>query len=194
MIKRIIAYLLLGLGAVILIFFSEYKGTFTFSSFVYVLTGLLLEVSGGILLRRDQSRKGSLDRKEQQQLIGELKRSGRQIKVNLSHCEVKENSYIEEREKYGTENYFATSGIERNIQALNALTDETRNVQRVQVNQAVLIYHHEEEGQSRRFVSGVLPFERTTLLMKLVLQKETTLYIDREDPSKYYFDLEFLFV
>ncbi|MNY24735.1 hypothetical protein D3C86_1584720 [compost metagenome] len=73
------------------------------------------------------------------------------------------------------------------------LTNATRNVETVQVNQSVFIFHYDYGGQLDRFISPVLPFDRTTLLFKFGRQKETTLYIDRSNTRRYYFDLEFLF-
>ncbi|MFN9998232.1 MAG: hypothetical protein ACK52X_01265, partial [bacterium] len=81
---------------------------------------------------------------------------------------------------------------ERDIQAWNALTDSTRNTERVQVNQAVLIFENSHNGKTEKFVSRVIPFDRVTLLFKLDNQKEISLYVDKNDRSKYYFDLEFL--
>ncbi len=149
---------------------------------------------GWALLRWTPTIKEQQDTERLKKLIDDIKTNGEKIKVDLSKCDIKQNNYVEEKEKYGTGSYITTLDIERDIQAWNALTDSTKNTERVQVNQAVLIFDNSHNGKTEKFVSRVIPFDRVTLLFKLDKQKETTLYVDKNDRSKYYFDLEFLSV
>ncbi len=151
-------------------------------------------LAGWALLRWSPTVKEQQENDRLKCLIDDIKTNGDKIKVDLSQCDIKENNYVEEKEKHGTGNYITTLDIERNIQAWNALTDSTKNTERVQVYQAVLIFNINHAGKAEKFVSRVIPFDRATLLFKLDNQKETTLYVDKKDRCKYYFDLEFLSV
>jgi hypothetical protein len=147
---------------------------------------------GWALLRWTPTIKDQQDAMRIKKLIDDIKMNGEKIKVDLSMCDIKQNNYVEEKEKYDAGNYSTILNIEREIQAWHALTDSTKNTERVQVNQAVIIFSNCYYGKTEKFVSRVVPFDRVTLLFKLDSQKETTLYVDKNDRSKYYFDLEFL--
>lgn len=192
MVRRITAYLLFGLGFLTVTFFRKYSGTIIPYPFLFWLIGLLMFWGGWALLRWTPTIKELQDTERLKKLIDDIKTNGEKIKVDFSKCDIKQNNYVEEKEKYGTGSYITTLDIERNIQAWNALTDSTRNTERVQVNQAVLIFENSHNGKTEKFVSRVIPFDRVTLLFKLDKQKETSLYVDKNDRSRYYFDLEFL--
>ncbi|MNE18322.1 hypothetical protein D3C80_1113530 [compost metagenome] len=193
MARRIIAYILLGVGLLILMFFRDYKGTMISFPFIYSLCGLLLCVLGCVLLYLQKKRKALHVHNQYKETIEDIMQHGQKVKVDLNQCEIRENNYCEERERYAADGLFATLSVAQDIQALNLLTNATRNVENVQVNQSVIIFHYDYGGRLERFVSPVLPIDRTTLLLKLGRQKETTLYIDHNNTRRYYFDLEFLF-
>jgi|LakMenEpi03Aug12_release.lakeMendotaPanAssembly.Ray.scaffolds.fasta_scaffold731268_2 hypothetical protein len=192
MVRRISAYILFGLGFLTVTFFRKYSGTIIPYPFLFWLIGLLMFWGGWALLRWTPTIKEQQDTDRLKKLIDDIKTNGEKIKVDFSKCDIKQNNYVEEKEKYGTGSYITTLDIERDIQAWNALTDSTRNTERVQVNQAVLIFDNSHNDKTEKFISRVIPFDRVTLLFKLDKQKETTLYVDKNDRSKYYFDLEFL--
>lgn len=124
-------------------------------------------------------------------MVNLLKESGEKIKTDFSKCEIKSNDYSEEQDRFGT-GILATS-YENDIQAWNTLLgDEMANVKMVDIYQSVLIYKQNYQGAYRTFVSGIIPTEHTTLLFKLDNQKTTFIYVDKNDPTKYYFDLDFL--
>jgi hypothetical protein len=192
MVRRISAYILFGLGFLTVTFFRKYSGTIIPYPFLFWLIGLSMFWGGWALLRWTPTIKEQQDTDRLKKLIDDIKTNGEKIKVDFSKCDIKQNNYVEEKEKYGTGSYITTLDIERDIQAWNALTDSTRNTERVQVNQAVLIFDNSHNDKTEKFVSRVIPFDRVTLLFKLDKQKQTTLYVDKNDRSKYYFDLEFL--
>lgn len=194
MVRRILAYILFGLGFLTVTFFKKYSGTIIPYPFLFWLIGLLMFWGGWALLRWTPTIKEQQDTERLKKLIDDIKTNGEKIKVAFSKCDIKQNNYIKEKEKYGTGSYITTLDIERDIQALNALTDSKKNTQRVQVNQVVLIFDNIHNGKSEKFVSRVVPLDRVTLLFKLYSQKATTLFVDKNDRSNYYFDLEFLSV
>lgn len=193
MFRRIIAYLLFGSGFLVIAFFRNYSSHVIPYPVLWWLIGVLCFISGWLILRFTPTVKQQQEKNNLQQQINELKSSGEQIVVKLADCEIKSNNYIEEKERYGSDNFFTTLDMEHNIQFFNALGDETRNTKRVSVNQAVLIYIlKSENGEQRKIVSHVLPYERTTLLFKLAAHETTKIYLDKNNRNRYYFDLEFL--
>ena len=192
MIKRITAYILLGLGAIVFIFFREYKGKMIALPGIYMGLGLMLSLAGGYILIRQKRSKRQRAYTLLVAATEELKSNGMRVTVHLDQCEIRENNYREARE-LPEQNYFVEEyGIWPDLLSSNAFSDAATNEQNVTVHQTVFIFNYDIGTGLKRFVSPVLPFDRTTLLFKLGRQTETTLYIDRSNSNMYYFDLEFL--
>jgi len=192
MIRRIIAYVFFGLGFVTVTFFRK-SSVGDITAFLFWGFGFAMFLFGWYFLRYGPSVKDSKEMKRLHKLIDDLKANGEKIRVYFSECEIKTNNYSEERERYGGPNELTTLAIEREIQAWNAIGGHgDKNVKRVDVHQSVLVFKYENNGQTETFYSGIIPKEIITLRFKLDEKKETTLYVDRKDRSRYYFDLDFL--
>ena len=129
------------------------------------------------------------------EIIKDLKENGEKIIVDLNKCELKSNSYTEERERYGHQNELLTLGLEREIQSLNAMGGGSmRNIEQVEILQTVIIYSklNSKTGVTEKFISRVINKDETTLSFYLDRQKQTTLYVDKTNRQRYYFDLDFL--
>ncbi len=193
--RRIIAYFLIGLGLLTIIFFRKYSGELIPYPFLFWLIGLALFWGGFLFLRYTPSTKDISVQKQITTLIEDLKENGEKIQVNLTECELRENNYIEEKEKYGHKNELLTLDIEREIQGLNALAGGSmRNVEQVQIKQTVIIFSklNIRSGKTEKFISRVIPKDKITLAFYLEKQKQTTLYVDKSNRERYYFDLDFL--
>jgi hypothetical protein len=190
MIKRIVAYCIIALGFLVYIFFYKYTGSLIPYPFLFWLLGLGLIISGYALLRRSKRAGKQKALESVHQTIIDLKSTGEKIIVEFDKCELKENDYSEEVDRY-TSSIWAPSYYS-NLQLLNAMDDPMQNVEIVEVNQAVLVFQQEKNGKTEKFISPILKNEPTTLRFKLAMKKQTVLYVDKLDRSKYYFDLEFL--
>jgi hypothetical protein len=193
--RRIIAYLLIVLGLLTIIFFRKYSGELIPYPFLFWLIGLAMFLGGLIFLRYTPSSKDISVQQQIAKFIEDLKEHGERIQVNLTECELRENHYIEEKEKYGHKNELLTLDIEREIQGLNALAGGSmRNVEQVQIKQTVIIFSklNIRSGQTEKFISRVIPKDKITLSFYLEKQKQTTLYVDKSNRERYYFDLDFL--
>ncbi|HEY8969709.1 MAG TPA: hypothetical protein VIM64_11470 [Puia sp.] len=182
--RRILAYFLFGLGFLTLTFFKHYRGEMIPYPFLFWLIGLALWGGGFLLLRYTPDGGEPRDRKKLMATIADLKSNGEKIQVDLAKCEIKEHSYSEEREKYGQE-----------VQGWNALGGGSwRNVEQLQVRQSVLIFERQNprSGVVEKFVTRVIPKDKITLSFYLDKQKHTSLYVDRHNRGRYYFDLDFL--
>ncbi len=190
MIKRIIAYIFFGCGLITTIYFGYYTGTTIKDKVIFYFIGLICFLIGWISLRSN-ARTRDKGGKQIMKMINQLKESGEKIRVELAKCEIKSNDYSEEKDRYPS-GILATS-YERDVQVWNyILGDEIKNTEMVDIYQSVLIYQSTYMNKDKTFISGIIPIEHTTLLFKLDNQKDTFIYIDKQDPSKYYFDLDFL--
>ena len=193
--RRILASFLFGLGFLTITFFRKYSGEIIPYPFLFWLVGLVMFGCGFLFLRYTPSTEEIGIQKQLSEIINELKSNGERIAVDLSKCEIKENNYTEEREKYGHPNELLTLDIERQIQGWNAIGGGSiRNVEQVHVKQSVLIYQIQNTriGKTEKFISRVIPKDKISLSFYLDKQKKTNLYIDKANRECYYFDLDFL--
>jgi len=193
--RRILAYFLFISGFLTVTFFKHYSGDLIPYPFLFWVLGLVLFAGGFLFLRYTPDSKELNIRKRLVETINGLKNNGERIQVDLSQCEIKEHNYMEEKDKYGHNNEFLTLNIEKEIQGWNILSgDGWRNVEQVQIRQSVLIYEKQNprNGMVERFVTRVIPKDKVTLSFYLDKQKKTTLYVDKENRERYYFDLDFL--
>ena len=193
--RRILAYILFGLGFLTVTFFKKYSGELIPYPFLFWLLGLAMFWGGFLFLRYTPSTKEITFQKRIATLINDLKENGEKIQVDLTQCELKEHSYIEEKEKYGHKKELLTLGIESEIQGWNALGGGSmRNVEQVQIKQTVIIFYNPNirSGKTEKFISRVIPKDKITLSFYLDKQKQTTLYVDKTNRERYYFDLGFL--
>ena len=151
--------------------------------------------AGVLFLRYTATTADITTQKRIAEAIRDLKANGEKIIVDLTQCELKGNNYTEEREKYGDQNDLLTVGFELEIQAWNSLGgDSMRNVEQVEVAQTIIIFSrlNNRNGLTEKFISRVIYKDEITLSFYLDRQKKTTLYVDKVNRKKYYFDLSFL--
>lgn len=193
--RRILAYILFGLGVLTVTFFRKYSGELIPYPFLFGLLGLAMFWVGLLILRYTPSTKEITVKKQIAAVINELKENGEKIQVDLTQCELKAHNYIEEKERYPHKYELLTLDIEREIQGWNALgSGLMRNVEQVQIEQTVIIFYklNSLTGQTEKFISRVIPKDKITLSFYLEKQKQTTLYVDKTYQERYYFDLDFL--
>lgn len=152
---------------------------------ILLLAGLLI-VFCVVRFRNRKATKSKTARKnskQQQEALDEFKRRAEKIRVPLRECEVISNSHTEEMLR--SHNY--------RVQALDSLYDDgSSNIRKVNITQSRILFEAKNGTEEITYASPVIGMDRTTLLLKLDLQNETTLYVDRSDAGKFYFDLEFL--
>ncbi|MBO9564091.1 MAG: hypothetical protein J7621_15005 [Niastella sp.] len=192
MAKRIVAYLLFGLGFLTVTFFRHYHGQLIPYPFAWWVIGVVMFLGGWLTLRSTPSSLEQYENKQVDQHIADLKAKGEQIKVNFDHVDIKENSYTEEVERRNNHDDDVLAYSLGSNTPFNDLTDSDRNTVRLQRNQCVVIYDHTQQGKTERFISPVISLDRVTLLSRLLTRQETILYVDRQDRKRYYFDLAFL--
>ncbi|MFC4230805.1 hypothetical protein ACFOW1_02810 [Parasediminibacterium paludis] len=190
MLRRILACILFGLGLLIVTFFRKYSGQVIPYPFLFYLAGLAMFMIAALLLRNVPTRIQLTLQKQ----IADLKENGNKIRVDFSQCEIKENNYTEEQDKFETPNELFSFGYGQEIQVLDAFTKPSHNVEQIQINQSIIFFNYQnnQTGQEEIFVSRVINKDRVTLMFHLEQQKSTTLFVDKINRKKYYFDLAFL--
>jgi hypothetical protein len=147
------------------------------------------------LLRSTPTANVQSHQKRLMEAVRDIKENGEKILVDLTSCELKEHSYVEEREKSNGSDNAMLHAIEIHMYGWSAISVyDLKKPEQVQVNQTVIIFSRDNSrtGQTDRFVSRVIPRDKVTLGFYLDQQKQTTLYVDKSNPARYYFDLDFL--
>ena len=113
--------------------------------------------------------------------IEKFKENAEKIELNFDFCEFKSGSYSHqvENENISSIKWIAPSSI-----TMLADTSNTENV-----IQSYLIYNNTVNGNTEKYISQSFPFDPTTLRF-YVLNQNISLYVDRFDRKKYFFDLK----
>lgn len=195
MLKQIAACALFILGLLTMTFFRHYTGDIIPYPWLFFLAGIGMLIIGYILLRSSLSRKETAARKALQELITDLKENGQKLTVDLRACEVRGNDYAEKTAQYDVSGNVALLMTPTPVMALMYLIENTDTRETVEVQQSVFIYKFDnpKTGEAERFLSPVIPKDELSLSVYLETQKTTTLYIDKTNRNRYYFDLDFLF-
>lgn len=188
MIKQIpslFGFLLIIIGIIGHTYFGHYTGTLIPKPFLFqVLCWIIVVIGVGIIFFMAKKTNRQLE-KYVTKWKNELKQNGEKILVNLSECEIKENFYYEEVDKVHSSR----------SQALNAMIGQDyRNVENQSRYASVLQYKYDNPkiGKLQTFTSGVIAKDKISLGFLLAGQKTTFIYIDKTDPEKYFFDIDFL--
>lgn len=147
---------------------------------IYLFSILILLLALGIakiLKNRSQEKEYEKFRKE----VHAFKEEADSIQVDLNQMRIKSNEWQDEQvinhSKYGGANQLIGRG--------------DLNIKKVQRSINVLETSVTYKGQTIHVLSRV-SMEPTTLKMKLAIQKETTLYVNPDQPEEYHLDLDFL--
>jgi hypothetical protein len=59
--------------------------------------------------------------------------------------------------------------------------------------ESILVYKYSADNKTETFSTRPLPFDKSSLLSKIQSKKQTYVYVDNKDRSKYYFDIDFIY-
>lgn len=185
MIKLILGSLLSTLGFLTIVFFGEYNGTVIQNPWLFQVSGFLALVVGIAIFYWTYRTLRLQNEQNMETQISNIKKTGNKVQVDLLKCEIIQNSYWEENENNNIGNY-------SNIKFWDALNDSNSKNEYLPINQMRLIYTINKNDEVESYISQLIYCNKETLLMKIYSQKETLLYIDKDDSRMYYFDLKFL--
>jgi hypothetical protein len=170
------------------IFLSKYQGSLIASPVLWYLLFVLIGILGVWLFLGSFKRADKIITQIEESKIQQLKANSEKIKVEFDFCEFKNGSYSHEvrDENISTINLIAATSDLIATTSLSSLHDPTiiKNIV-----QSSLIYSYPISGKTEKYISQSFPFDQITLKF-YVLNHKVTLYIDRFDRRKYFFNLE----
>jgi hypothetical protein len=181
-IKFIIGTLLFVIGLVTWLFFRRYNGEVIPVPIVWYFTGIACMLFGLLQIRKGYSQLNKQVIIDLQAEVNNFKLTADKILVDLNSCEIKANNYTEQ----------VVDQRSYRSQAFDTMRGSPKKYGDIYINQAMLIFETEKYGQKERYYSPTIYKDEITLRFLLDKQKETYLYIDKNNREKYYFDLEFL--
>lgn len=114
-------------------------------------------------------------------MIAELKSNANTYIIKFDNCQFKDSSYTSEVEQDNSDYRLAGSLVGSSIGAYYT------PIEKVETVQSVLFYKDESLYEGKRFFQ-TFPLDQTTLKFH-VINGNVTLYVDKQDSSRYIFDL-----
>ena len=175
--KKLSASLFIIIGLLILVKIG-------FQSVIGLVIGIAAMGVGVLLLVLKTKKHQSLHPSNSDEIIQRLKEEGERIEVVLDQCMISDNTYAEENDL-----------LLSSVNYVPALITGYMNsaIDRKNVSWSVVRYRTFYKGQERIFVSPTLPFDKKNLVFGFTLKEKSVIYVDKVDPTVYYFDLEFMF-
>ncbi|MBS1637476.1 MAG: hypothetical protein JST26_16290 [Bacteroidetes bacterium] len=165
--KKLFASLFIALGLLIVIKVG-------IQSVIGLIIGVSTVAVGILLFVLKTKASKSLHPSSNEALIKQLREEGDRIEVILDQCMISDNT---------------TSGnIRISISgfSLNEFPDAPGKL-------SVVRYRSKYNGKEYIFTSPTMPFDRKQLVYTFTQKETTSIYIDKSNPSLYYFDLRFMF-
>lgn len=193
MLIRIIGLFLILVGAIVTLFFRHYTGTIIPYPWLCLLIGLASLATGIYLVRASTTSEDKTARKKLYQSIAELRSTGERIEVDLRACSIRTSESLESdpgKQIDLTMFYLiAPSGLYSLSTFIKDRPEEVRGVLRSMI---IFSYVNSRTGQTEKFISPIILKDEVSLSFYLDRQQRTTLYVDKTNRSRYYFDLDFL--
>lgn len=163
------------------IFFRSYNGSVITYPTLWYISFIILGLIGVLLISSSLRKSKKIVEEFVNTEIEKLKANAEKIVVNFDKCEFKSGSFSHQVE---VENLSSVKLLAPGSLTYSIDTTITENV-----IQSYLTYADTINGEPCKFISQSFPFDPTTLKFH-VLNHNITLYVDRFDKKKYYFDLE----
>ena len=152
-------------------------------NWVFMLAGGIIALIGGAslwIINKKQDEKSEINYLTWK---NNLFRNGIPIEVDLGKVEIKSNQYRQEVETAYSRSEYAGYDV--------MVGRDPREFE--SVNRSILVYQTEVDGQKRIFYSPEIDKDPVTLEFMLASKKSTRIYMDRENPGDYFFDVTFLY-
>ena len=193
MLKRISGYLFLLIGALVTLFFRHYTGTIIPYPLLCLLLGLALLATGIYLVRASTTGEDKTNNNKLRQAIAELRSTGERIEVDLRSCSIRTSESLESdpgKQIDLTLFYIiAPTGLYSLATLIKDRPEEARGVLKSVI---IFNYPNSRTGQTEKFIIPIILKDDVSLSFYLDRQQRTTLYVDKTNRTRYYFDLDFL--
>lgn len=185
--NRILGYSVMGIGLLGFLFFLKYKGTaipvkelWFILSFFALIVGVYFIVKhkmDGANFQRIDNDGNRMAEIEHLKLIGE------KVRVTLDNAEVK-CSYIQQE--------IVKEGLASRMEMLDGLYNTNRNNKTQEIQQTYIVFYKKYNNNLFKFISQTTTQSPESVKRYIDGNKGIDLYIDKENPTNYYFDLPFL--
>lgn len=177
--KKIFSYLVIGLALLgVIMIYETLRAKAPANGYIQGL-GFLLLIPLIVMMLIERYSGGSSARIPK---LSDLKYAGMQIPVDLTRCTVVGNEWTTERPKEHN------AGIVMNELTGNSYENRERSSNALSRVKYTCIVN----GVKRTFISSSIARDKKTLQLLLEMEKTTSIYVDRDKPKYYYFDLEFV--
>ena len=182
---RLYGYIIASLGFIIMIFLLNYHGLAIPLKELWFVLGFFILVYGAFLIIKSKFQRKRDFAPDQSKIliIAKLKETGEKIKVTLDNCELKTRSFKEE---------IVNDSIPSRIEMLDAHSSTDRNYKTAEIHQTYIVFLKKYGGLTYKFISQPTTQSSEVLRMYIDKNRGIDLYIDRQNPTNYFFDLPFL--
>ncbi|MGN6495708.1 MAG: hypothetical protein ACTHLE_27200 [Agriterribacter sp.] len=146
--------------------------------YMYLFIGVTILIIGlilGAIKYKKQSSKFNLDIP--------LVKTGKQLIINFADCEIKSRRYFEEKQG---------SVWPSRTEIMDGFYDNRKEPVKIEKEVSVILYRRPMLGRILEYKSDPVYISEAILRNILDEKRTTIIYVDRENPNKYYFDLSFL--
>lgn len=159
------------------IFFNKYSGSAITYPVIWYILFILIGIIGLFLFRSSSQKAERVMSEFANARVEEIKRNAERIELDFDLCEFKSGTYFHEV-------------TDENVNSLNVISPglSYTPTKTERVESSSLIYNYSISGKTEKYIES-FPFDSTTLKF-YVLNHKITLYVDRFDRSKYFFNLE----
>jgi hypothetical protein len=113
-----------------------------------------------------------------------LKENGTKVKIYFEDCKIIARENIQD---------VLPDSLPSKIEMLDSLYDQDKNDRQIDASAAILIYEYKYGNHSTQFRSEEITVPSISLQLRLDQKKYTYVYYDPNNPSKYFFDVDFLY-
>jgi len=175
--KKLTSYLFLGTGTLGFFFFLIYDAP---EREMWFVLSLVIAGIGGFWVLMNRFNKAMADNAARFSHSYDLRYKGGKVRVTLDNCEVKSRCYFQD---ITNDDWF------NRTRTFDDLYDNNRNYKTREVLQTYIVYNKIINGVAYTFVSDGRSISREAMRQFLQLQRGIDLYIDKNNPAIYMFDL-----
>ena len=181
---RIVALLSVITLGLIVILISGILGQIYFNPLFWQVSGVgLILVSLRFLRQRGSRNPKEKSEELWEKQVNNLRNNGEKIVIDLRECKIRSGSFQKSKKEL---NYLDETSV------FDILLSEPQPDESQSLEHSVLIYKHTLPNGKKKNFYGPTEKDKKTLLILCEMQISTSIYMDKNDPSIYYFDLEFL--
>lgn len=175
--KKLLGYILAGVGLLGFVYFENYKGEIIPLPTVWLILSIVIVITGAYLIVTAKTKNQIEKLREKNAQNSRIKEGGEKIVIDLDNCHFKEDSIVP----------VDNVGFSR-TQMIDALYDPNRNHSDNKTTVTYIIYQHNHGDKVEKFVSQPFSIDQTTLKY-YVSKNKIVLYVDRWDRKQYFFDV-----